>query len=222
MSLAGTGIVAIWNDMRPGSRDAVYEWHNREHIPERVGIPGFLRGRRFIAVEGSPEFFILYETKDPSAASGPAYFERLNNPTPWTVRTNKNFLNTIRGICAVVATKGQVDGGAMLTLRFDPPPDRQPALREALAALLPAVVAEAGILSASLCIAEREKSLIETVERIGRAPLISPSWILLIEGMSITELAGIAERHLAEPLEGCAVERGLYRLEISLSRPLKT
>ena len=46
MSLAGMGVVAIWHDLAPEAKDEFYEWHNREHMPERVGIPGFRRGRQ--------------------------------------------------------------------------------------------------------------------------------------------------------------------------------
>jgi hypothetical protein len=218
MGLAGSGVIAIWNDMREGARDAVYAWHNREHIPERVGIPGFLRGRRFIAEEGRPEFFILYETRDIAAASGPAYFERLNNPTPWTRRTNKNFLNTVRGLCEVVLSQGVPDGGAMLTLRLNPAPGGAAVLREAVARAVPALLEETGIMAVHLCAAKREVSLVETNEREGRAPLIAPDWILMMEGMSTAALKDAQERLLPEARLGPA-ERGLYRLEISLSRP---
>jgi len=50
MSLSGSGVIAIWNDITEEGRANFYEWHDREHIPERVGIPGFLRGRRYIAL----------------------------------------------------------------------------------------------------------------------------------------------------------------------------
>jgi len=54
MSLAGQGVVAIWNGIAPEGRAEFFEWHNREHMPERVGIPGFRRGRRYIAKYGAP------------------------------------------------------------------------------------------------------------------------------------------------------------------------
>jgi hypothetical protein len=65
------GVVAIWHDLLPEAKDAFYEWHNREHMPERAGIPGFRRGRRYIATAGGPEYFNLYEADSPrcSAAS---------------------------------------------------------------------------------------------------------------------------------------------------------
>ena len=57
MSLTGLGVVAIWHDLLPEAKGDFYEWHNREHMPERVGIPGFRRGRRYIATAGAPEYF---------------------------------------------------------------------------------------------------------------------------------------------------------------------
>ena len=49
------GVIAIWHDVLPEAKDEFYEWHSREHMPERVGIPGFRRGRRYLAVSGAPE-----------------------------------------------------------------------------------------------------------------------------------------------------------------------
>ena len=69
MSLMGSAVVAIWNDITDEGRANFYEWHNREHIPERIGIEGFLRGRRYIATEGSPAYFTLYEVRDTAVLS---------------------------------------------------------------------------------------------------------------------------------------------------------
>ena len=50
MSLAGEGAVAIWHDIAPEGRGEFYAWHGHEHMPERAAIPGFLRGRRYVAI----------------------------------------------------------------------------------------------------------------------------------------------------------------------------
>lgn len=68
MSLAGTGAVAIWHDIAPEGRSELYAWHGKEHMPERTGIPGFLCGRRYVAIDGQPEFFNLHETDSPRRA----------------------------------------------------------------------------------------------------------------------------------------------------------
>jgi len=61
--LCGQGVVAIWNGIADAGRSDFYEWHVREHMPERVDIPGFRRARRYRAVDRGthPEFFTLYE-----------------------------------------------------------------------------------------------------------------------------------------------------------------
>jgi hypothetical protein len=221
MSLAGTGAVAIWNDVRAGERDMMTEWHDREHIPERVGIPGFLRGRRFVALQGSPEYFILYETADVAAAQSPAYFARLNNPSAWTVRANKSFLNTVRGICEVPVSLGHAEGGCVLTLRLDPGPAAAAALRIFMAEqALPAALREVGIVAAHLLVAQRQVSLVETTERIGRAPLKAPNHVIVLEGHSPAALQAAAEKHLRDDLLaalGGPGERGLYQLQVARS-----
>jgi hypothetical protein len=118
MSLAGLGAVAIWHDLLPEARDDFHEWHNREHMPERVGIPGFSRGRRYVAISGGPEYFNLYEADSAETLGGQDYLTRLNSPTPWTARVVPSFRNVSRSICRVAWTQGVGSGGVMLTLRF--------------------------------------------------------------------------------------------------------
>ncbi len=81
--LAGEGAVAIWNGIAEEGRKDFYDWHLHEHMPERLGIPGFLRGRRYRAAdkETKPEFFTLYETSTFEVIQGLDYLNRLNAPT---------------------------------------------------------------------------------------------------------------------------------------------
>ena len=44
MALCGEGAICIWNGITDEGRAEFYAWHNGEHMPERVGIPGFRRG----------------------------------------------------------------------------------------------------------------------------------------------------------------------------------
>ncbi len=41
-----TGLMIIWADIDLNYVLRFQEWHNCEHVPERMSIPGFLRGRR--------------------------------------------------------------------------------------------------------------------------------------------------------------------------------
>ena len=119
MSLAGEAVVSIWHDISDAGRDDFYWWHLHEHMPERVGIPGFLRGRRYIADEGKPEFFTLYEALTMETLAGQDYLARLNNPTPWTNRAVKYFSNVARSVQRVRYSTGPGMGGHLLTMHFE-------------------------------------------------------------------------------------------------------
>lgn len=190
MSLAGTGVVAIWHDLLPDAKTDFYEWHNREHMPERVGIPGFRRGRRYIAVSGAPEFFNLYEADSPEVLSGQDYLNRLNAPTPWTQRVVPSFRNVARSICRVAFTGGVGSGGSMLTMRFDVgAAQRTDATETLVSETLPPLTLRDGIAGVHLCLADEAASNVETAEKKVRTDTtLVPSWVLLIEGNSATDV----------------------------------
>ena len=51
-----TGLMAFWSDIDDDYVLRYQEWHNCEHVPERVAIPGFLRGRRYRDSSGGGAF----------------------------------------------------------------------------------------------------------------------------------------------------------------------
>lgn len=183
MSLAGSGAVAIWHDIAPEGRAEFYAWHGREHMPERVRIPGFRRGRRYIAARGAPEFFNLYETASPAVVVGADYLARLNAPTPWTVATVRHFRNVARSLCEVAATAGEGQGGLMATFHYALPDGAAATHRARLKAhIVPAVAAEPGIAGCHLLVADEAASAVETAEKKVRAQKnLVPQWILLVE-----------------------------------------
>ena len=186
MSLSGLGVVTIWHDLLPEAKDNFYEWHNREHMPERVGIPGFRRGRRYIALQGTPEYFNLYEADSPEVLSGQDYLQRLNAPTPWTREVVASFRNVVRGICRVLYSAGVGQGAVMLTLRFDVPQDALAGIVRLLRQqVLPAIADLRGITGVHLCRADEDGSRVETAEKKARTDGTAiPRWILLVEGIS--------------------------------------
>jgi hypothetical protein len=59
--MLGGAAIAMWWDIAPGMKAEFEDWHSHEHMPERLGIPGFLRGTRWITLSGEPSYFVLYE-----------------------------------------------------------------------------------------------------------------------------------------------------------------
>jgi len=218
MSLSGTGVVAIWHNLTAECRAEFYEWHNREHMPERLAIAGFRRGRRYRAVDGEPEFFNLYEADGLEILSGPEYLSRLNAPTPWTKRVLPGFRDVARSICHVAYSTGVGQGGFILTQRFAVAPHQRVQIAERLGGtVLPAISQLPGIVGAHLCLADEATSGVVTAEAAARVvPTIVPSWAVLIEGISAAHVksagaslaSALADATITSPLQAT-----VYNLE---------
>ncbi|MBV8535060.1 MAG: hypothetical protein JO128_05675 [Alphaproteobacteria bacterium] len=218
MALMGTGVLAIWNGITDAAEVEFIKWHVREHIPERVGIPGFLRGRRYIAVEGQPKYFNFYETESPDTLVSPAYRARLNAPTPWTQAVIKEFRDMSRTICEVTASVGCGEGAWIEAIRIGGVADPA-AFSRAVASTAVGVIAERdGIVGVHFLKGVDAPGNTPTTEsKLRGQPDARCDWILLVEGAELDLLqaagaAGILRQHAA----GIAVERGVYRLQYGL------
>jgi hypothetical protein len=118
-TMSGTGILAVWNDRAKESEANYEKWYQTEHLPERLAVPGFIRGRRYQAVIGDLEFFTWYEVASPATLRSAAYKKCLANPTPWTQEMMSGvFVNANRTICRREVLAGEVFGSAALAIRF--------------------------------------------------------------------------------------------------------
>jgi hypothetical protein len=180
-ALLGQAAVLIWNDVAPEGHADFYDWHDREHIPERLSMPGFLRGRRLRAGGHSPEWLTIYEAASLSALVSPEYLARLNAPTPATAATLKYFRNTSRAVCNVVHSVGTSTGGHIVTLRLTIEPAR---VREVIAHLcddaFPRAMALTGVIACHLFAADAAASFARTAESETRTFDV-PAWVVLLE-----------------------------------------
>ncbi|MSP05627.1 MAG: hypothetical protein EXR05_10445 [Acetobacteraceae bacterium] len=151
MPLLGKAVLAVWNNVDPVHERAFNDWYLRQHVIERVDAPGFLRGRRYRAVDGSPRYFAFYETADEAALRAPAYMRLLENPTDWTGEIMPFFSDTQRSICATRASLGRGIGAAVTAVHFRAKPGQEAALRERIASqILPKLMAMPEIVAAHL------------------------------------------------------------------------
>jgi hypothetical protein len=211
--LAGEAVVAIWNGIEPEAREQYYDWHINEHMPERVGIPGFRRGRRYIAADATthPEFFTLYEADTMPVLQGSGYADRLNDPTPATKATTAKFTDTFRALSRVLVSHGPGMGGAMLTIRFDCDESRLIAVR----AMVRAAAQAERATGAHLCRGDTAASLVRTAETKDRTDIQPPpSCFIMVEATDPEALTDILlERALLGAGATGPFIRGVYRLE---------
>jgi hypothetical protein len=222
--LAGKAVMINWSDVAPEHRPAYYEWHSREHMVGRVAIPGYLRGRRYLAAQAERDFLVLYEVDDLSVVTGPDYLAKANQPSPLTLRTTPFVKNSVRGLAGVKASFGIGTGGYALTLRFDPAGGSENGLSGYLIGdALPRIALRPDIAGAHFLLADQAASAVVPVERQGR-PTIIPNWIVVIEGVSLDAVNDACDAHLGAPLlqeHGCggAIERDTYTLQLTVARP---
>jgi hypothetical protein len=220
MELLGKGALLIWHDPSAELESDYNEWHSKEHMFERVGIPGFRRGQRAVAISGAPRYFNLYEVEDVGTLTSKAYLDRLNDPTPWTRRVVPHMHNNSRTLCRVTAGSGT--GGVPVfwtTILLSPAEGRADELRTWLAdGVFPKLAKRPGVLSAHLVEGEKSTSGTETVEkrlRGGETELVD--WVILVGGYDAEVLATVrsdplSEAELAGHGAGSSRVRGVYRL----------
>ena len=215
MALLGAGAMVFWHDI-VGDDDDYNHWHGFEHMPERVGIDGFHRGRRYRAFWGGPDYFNMYETAGPETLTSPGYLARLNDPTPWTQASLPAFKNSNRTLCRIAASHGRGTGGYLLTLRLSPGIGGGAGLQGALADnLLPAITERPHIVGAHLLLADEAASRLETQEKALRdAPDEVADWVVLVEAMRPEPLQGLLAGELSEPALGAHDAAGGQRAAI--------
>lgn len=129
--MIGAGALAIWFDVDSADQPQLDAWYPRQHLPERLGVPGFLRGRRYTRATEAPIFFTLYETQDATVLSSEPYLARLNDPTEWTRRVLPTFRTMVRNAYRLMGS-GPADAVTphLLTVRIKPDSGRGPAVSE--------------------------------------------------------------------------------------------
>ena len=224
MALAGRGVLAIWNGIADEAEADFVAWHVREHIPERVAVPGFLRGRRYVAEAGAPRYFNFYETERPETLVAPAYLERLNAPSDWTRRVVRHFRDTSRTVCSVAASLGTGDGAFVGTVRLTSRSGAGDLTRPVVISVAEPVLAEPGIVAVHLLEGQADVGGQTAEKALRDRPDDQAAWILLIEATDREPLerifAGDASRETlaAAGADHGDDDRGIYRLQYALSR----
>jgi len=196
MALRGKGMLVVFTDVKSRYERDFNEWYNREHIDERINVPGIHRARRYVAVRGSPKYLALYECGRVGDLATPQYLDVLANPTPWTkvVTGRLAYINRMTLRMQVDQTHGI--GGALATVKFTP----GSGLRRNLIAwlrdtALPRIVKQPGMVGAAAG---------ENDFEVANAPLRAKSmdnpkadeaeWVVLIEGSDAATVGAAARQ----------------------------
>ena len=81
-------------------------WFDMEHMEERVRIPGFLIGRLYTALAGSPKYLNLYDDESVDASGASVYQKALQNQTDWSKRVITHFRSFHRTVGRITVSVG--------------------------------------------------------------------------------------------------------------------
>lgn len=199
----GGGLLLNWLDVAPGAEADFLKWHTREHVPERVSLPGFLSGARLVAASDVPPepghgLLIAYEAQSPAAFTSAAYRARLDDPTPLTRQMLPGLRQVTRGIYRAEALWGAGQGGHVATLRFNAPPEGF----AGWVAQLDRLAGRAGMISVLLGRPDIRRSRMKGTTAEGRSTDSQPedpSWCLVLQASHREALEEAAARALPGP-----------------------
>ncbi len=205
------GILAVWNDCAAGAEADYERWYRLEHLPERLGVPGFLFGYRYRAMRAGRAYFTYYETETAAVLSSETYLERLENPTPWTRRIMPSFTNASRTVCELVERTGDIVGGRVVTCHWR-------GAGGAFDALLREFGESDGVTRAQLWRASGAQTPATSEARSRGAPDELISGALVVDCLADADAEAVSARiETAVPRNSGAAEIGIYAFHSSLA-----
>lgn len=221
MPLLGKAAMLLLFDVVQDAIPEHDEWHTHEHLPERLSIPGFVRGTRWVALHGQPRYFVMYEVAQLATLTSNAYLERLNNPSPWTSKMMPYYRGMTRGFCSVAGSFGFGMGHASVLIRCKPATETRSSLRKwLLQDMLPQLPSRPGIGSVHLFEGALTPQM--TNEQRIRGTDAGIDWALLVTGYGHDALARLMQDDLGnaqlEKHGATGVLGAMYRTEYSIVR----
>jgi hypothetical protein len=117
---SAAAFLALWNGVAHAGVVPEYEvWHTFEHVPERVGSPGFVQGIRYRSVDGPLRYFTCYWLRSLDALSTPEYRALVDHPTPWSARMRGELSGFLRLPCELGGTIGVSSASSLATLHLE-------------------------------------------------------------------------------------------------------
>ena len=87
--MKANALITVWLDVPPERDEEFNDWYKLEHIPQVVGLPGFVSGRRYKVDDAPLKYLAWYDTLDENIETGPDFQRIVSHPTPWSQRMRR-------------------------------------------------------------------------------------------------------------------------------------
>lgn len=200
MKLLGNAAVAMWWNVASENLSEFHEWHSKEHLPERMSIPGFRRGSRWQREDGN-DFFVMYELDSYETLTSDGYLARLNDPTPWSSKMMPLHANMVRSQCRIVLSNGGGVATYVSTIRLSPEPGQDVQLEKNLKQALTDLLLQSSVTGTHLLRTETPKAALTKEQQIRGGDAVA-DWIVLVSGHDPRKLLEIGNGVLGEDALG--------------------
>ncbi len=223
MSLAGEALLVLWSDVLPDAEAEWKAWHVREHMPDRMTVPGIELGRRYLDKSADQhQTFMMYEARSLQIFKSAPYLAQMNDPSPLTRKLLPSIRNILRGVCRVVASDGAGIGEVIAAIRVVLAEPELGIEERAAAGLIDVALDQMGVIGAHLAVVDRSATGITTTEQKLRHDAGDGlDAVLILEGSNRADVGGAAADILETPAFGSlgatGTSTGVYDLVYLLS-----
>jgi hypothetical protein len=198
----------VWTDIDPAHEADFNKWYDREHMDERVAIPGFAFARRFLRIGPGRKYLALYRTESLAVFDSAPYRRAFDNQTQWSLDNFKRMRDAVRCVGTVAQEAGAGSGGVLgiVELSADRAADAGAQLEQA--------VSQDGMISGYLLVPDARLS--KPLPGAAITALGGPA--LVLEGTNPASVAitlQLAARALGADPARCATFQLMWRLDRS-------
>ncbi len=96
ISADSSGLLVVQIEVEPDYANELNDWYEKEHIPERLAMPGFRSAKRYVNSEGAPAYLAIYDLEYPEAATNSTYMSQA--PSEWMQRLRPHWTSVSRSV----------------------------------------------------------------------------------------------------------------------------
>lgn len=194
-------------------------WYDREHLIDRVDLPGMTAARRYAAIDAALwKYLAVYEAQGIGTFVSDAYKQRLGSQSPWSKRVLPTFVDPQRTIAAEVVRRGCGFGGCLAIAALRPALGQERSFAERFAERAETAIADDhALFSMRLLAGDPELSRPVAEYKPSRPlPIGGDDWFAVAEATDAASLKGFSNLVASLPSARTAVPIGIFGLRIGV------
>lgn len=213
-------MLIILAGVRPEHEAEFNLWYDREHLPDRVTVPGFITARRHEAAgDALWPYLALYETTDISVFTSAEYKDRLANQSDWSRRILPVFVEPQRNITRRMAQVGEGVGSFCLLAALRPVAGGEAALVAGFARLAAELRdRDPSVVAVGLYASDPELSRpVAEYPPVSGSPVRGSDWFIMVDVIGPAGGSGLDVLLAGLPLAEPALPIGRFAFRSSVS-----